>query len=61
MSFEFAVAEQIRVLVQELVIQNHILSAEQILREIEDESSKDTPDTDKIRMLDAKYDALCRS
>lgn len=57
MSFEFAVAEQIRVLVQELAI----LSAEQILREIEDECSKETPDHDKIRMLTAKYDAVCRS
>ena len=61
MSFEFEFAEQIHALLQELVIQNHILSAEQILREIEDECSKETPDHDKIRMLTAKYDAFCRS
>jgi predicted nucleic acid-binding Zn-ribbon protein len=32
-------------------------STEYILRESEDEWSKPTPDTDKIKMLDAKYEA----
>ncbi len=35
-------------------------SPEHILHEIEDEWSKETPDHDKIKMLNDKYDAVCR-
>jgi phage shock protein A len=35
-------------------------SAEQILREFEEEWSKPARDYDKIQMLNEKYDAICR-